>query len=155
LKKAATPSASSGPEVLPAHTATVAVGVRQCLFGAVEGPEHGEAATDVGGQGGVGEYGRVLVREEIRVRLGGVDHVRAGDLSVQPLTDIALDESGLVGQFGRGERAGAGHRPVQAEADPQRGGQPGEGGGVVRGHALKEFHDAIFVRHVMNRSCRD
>ena len=81
----------------------------------------------------------VLVREHHR-RLGGererrgrvvVDEEAVGGLGREPFAQVTLVEAGSAGEFGRGQRPGAGHRLPQAELVAER-----DQGRVERGGRL-------------------
>ena len=73
------------------------------------------AAEEVDGAVLVGERHRLLGRERERVGVGVVLQVAARGLAPSPLAHVALANAAALGDLGRGQRPGPGHRLPQPQ----------------------------------------
>ena len=104
-----------------------------------------EEAGQVGRAVRVGERDRLLGRQRVPAAGRVVLDVAARGLGVQPLADVTLGGAGAVGQFGRRQRARAGHRPVQAQLVAQHDQRRVQGGADFVHRAEHELHELVPV----------
>ncbi len=91
----------------------------------------------------VGEHHGVLQREFVGVVVRVVLDVAAGRLVGEPFGEESLVGASAVGEIRRRDRAGAGHRPVQAETAADVGECARHGGAEVADDGADELLDAL------------
>ena len=74
-----------------------------------------------------GDHHGLLGGQFVRALGRVVDDVAAGGLVAEPFADVPLGGAGPLGQRGRRDRPGAGHRLVQAQPVAEVQQQPGDG----------------------------
>ena len=104
--------------LVPAHAAAAAEGLEDLVLIGVQRSDRVVYAEDVERALFVGERERVLVGQRVAVAVGVVGDVATSGLVAQPLAHGSLGDAGALGELFGGERAGSGHRPVQAELLP-------------------------------------